>query len=311
MLQESRVVEMSGGDTWSFEFSQSQGQIKEVGPTQAIQEDGSDSEASPLKRTSARPVSSQSSPVFHRRRPRRRFQEESDDILSSPSLLSRKRPRFSSLNISQRPLEESVISDTTSDSQLIELCPTPLTLEDDLNNISSPPTTSSSSMNFEDDDLLLVNKKKGKRRKRHKNNGLAERLDRLLARNRSEMVLRNHLPTQLRSGAAGEKQVLKGRVEHVRVAYERCHVTCSNLHDPVHKFQAIIGCDTTISRGCDLVLQGPWNSFQMDNDSVAVLDPAHVQVLDADAAAKFKEEEHFETIREYHCPVVVLPSEDE
>ena len=209
---------------------------------------------------------SEASPIF---RSKRKFQQEDQPspIFMSQSLISSKNSK-----ISRRSLDFEI----ENGSQIIESGSTLKSFNEKIlksqesNRISSVASPSPGpvilNQEAEIEDSFFENfEESPKKRRNLKKGGLADQLNQALKQLESDRVLNKHLPSQL---VKNTNQIIKSQIMKIQKAFSAVVVTCRNckMDSHVKEFDLLLEkssekCSQCV-QGTDLVIQGPWNSFQ-------------------------------------------------
>lgn len=215
---------------------------------------------------------SEESPIL---RSKRKFQQDQPSpVFISQSLISSKNSK-----ISRRSLDFEI----ATGSQIIESGSTQKSFNEKMmksqvsNRISSVaslspgpgPATVDQAINqdteIEDDSFFENLEESPKRRRNFKKGGLADQLNQALKQLESDRVLSKHLPSQLVKDAS---QIMKAQIMKIQKAFSAVVVTCRNCKMDTHvkEFDLLLEKSSEDCCQCvqetDLVIQGPWKSFQ-------------------------------------------------
>ena len=257
------------------EVEQSQPFEEEKAPSQMISESQPSEEGyeekAPTRMVSESQQSliteSEASPIF---RSKRKFQQDQPSpVFMSQSLISSKNSKISrrSLDFEIENGSQIIVSGSTQKSFNEKIIKSQESNR--ISSVASPspgPVPVTLNQETEIEDSFFENLEESPKKRRNlKKGGLADQLNQALKQLESDRVLNKHMPSQLVKNAS---QIIKAQIIKIQKAFSAVVVTCRNckMDSHVKEFDLLLEkssekCSQCV-QGTDLVIQGPWNSFQ-------------------------------------------------
>ena len=224
-----------------------------------------------------------------------------DEIPKTPELPSRKRQKISELPQEDppSPVYESQVSrlsifqrqeSVSGLSQKIDSCSStqsPPVSRQDSTHISTPTSSDSTLGNSQPEYTSFRSVAKPARRRKPKKNGLVEKLDLAVKRAASNQSLNSHLPSKLR-GCADQKK--SAEVLEVYKTFSSVTLECLDYKlDPSsgerNVFKIIAAANLQVTKGCDIKIQGPWQTFE-DQGTQVYCQVSKISVIQNDKVKK-------------------------
>ena len=209
-------------------------------------------------------------------------QEDEEIVPNSPVFPSRKRQKTSDLRQEDPPSPVfesqlsriSILQSYSGLSQKIESCsstqsPPPISRQEST-HISTPTSSDSTLGNSQPEYTSFRAIARPTRKRRPKKNGLVEKLVIAQKRAASNQALNSHLPSKLRGNSDLKKS---GKVLEVCKTFSNLTLKCLDYKlDPTtgerNVFKIIAPSNLEVTKGCDVRIQGPWQTFEDQGNQV-------------------------------------------